>query len=143
MAGHASASRCRKARREVTKARATIAVVDDDTRMLDSLGDLLEASGYDAITFHSAKTLLEVGLRGIDLIVADIGMPEMGGFELRDIAQRERPGLPVFLITGRHELVERGRMRGVSQVFRKPFDAGALLAAVGHALHLGEQGGQS
>ena len=28
------------------------------------------------------------------------------------------------------------------QVFRKPFDAGALLAAVGHALHLGEQGGQ-
>ncbi len=143
MAGHGSASHCRKARQEVTKARATIAVVDDDTRMLDSLGDLLEASGYNAITFHSAKTLMEVGLRDIDLIVADIGMPEMDGFELRDIAQRERPGLPVFLITGRHELVERGRMRGVSQVFRKPFDAGALLAAVGHALHLGEQGGRS
>jgi FixJ family two-component response regulator len=127
----------------VTKARATIAVVDDDMRMLDSLGDLLEASGYDAITFRSAKMLLEVGLSDIDLIVADIGMPGMDGFELRDIAQRERPGLPVFLITGRHELAERGRMRGVSRVFRKPFDAGDLLAAVGHAIHLGEQGGQS
>jgi FixJ family two-component response regulator len=122
----------------VSKNRATIAVVDDDMGILDSLGDLLEAGGYHALTFRSATMLLEAGLSGIDLIVADIGMPEMDGGELRDIARRERPGLPVFLITGRHELAERERLRGVSPVFRKPFDAGGLLAAVGQALHLGE-----
>ncbi|MFC3705840.1 response regulator [Devosia honganensis] len=124
----------------MTKARATIAVVDDDMRMLESLSDLLEASGYHAISFQSATALIEEGLREVDLIVADIGMPGMDGFELRDIAQRERPSLPVFLITGRHELAERGRIRGGSQVFRKPFDTGALLAAVAGALHPIEQG---
>jgi CheY-like chemotaxis protein len=110
-------------------------------RMLESLGDLLEASGYHAVAFRSAKALLEVSLRGIDLIIADIGMPEIGGFELREMALRDRPDLPVFLITGRHELAERGRMKGISQVFRKPFDAAALLAAIGDALHPAEQGG--
>lgn len=125
----------------MTKARATIAVVDDDMRMLESLSDLLEASGYHAISFQSATALIEEGLREVDLIVADIGMPGIDGFELHDIAQRERPGLPVFLITGRHELAEHGPKRGLPQVFRKPFDASALLTAIAGALHPIEQGG--
>lgn len=119
----------------MTKPGPTIAVVDDDPRMLESLEDLLEASGYAIMTFRSAKALLEAGLHQFDLIVADIGMPAMDGFELRDLAMRQRPDLPVFLITGRHELAERGRARGIAQVFRKPFDAPALLAAIGHALY--------
>jgi FixJ family two-component response regulator len=118
-----------------------IAVVDDDMRMLESLGDLLEASGYHAVSFQSATALLKAGLREIDLIVADIGMPGMDGFELYDFALRDRPDLPIFLITGRHELAERGRKRGISRIFRKPFDAVALLAAIGQALHPDDQGG--
>lgn len=125
----------------MSELRATIAVVDDDMRMLESLGDLLEASGYRAMSFRSAAALLERGLRGVDLIVADIGMPGMDGFELRDIALRDRPNLPIVLITGRHELAERGRKKGIPQIFRKPFDAGALLAAIGQALHPFGQGG--
>lgn len=127
----------------MTKARPTIAVVDDDLRMLESLGDLLEASGYRAIAFQSATTLLEAGLLGVDLIVADIGMPGMDGLELREIALRDRPDLPVFLITGRHELADRGRTEQISPVFRKPFDAPALLAAIEQALHPTEHGGRS
>lgn len=119
----------------MTKAKATIAVVDDDIGMLESLEDLLESSGYETMAFSSAEALLAAGLGSFDLVIADIGMPAMDGFELRDLALQERSELPVILVTGRHELAERGRKRGIDQVFRKPFDAGALLAAIGLALH--------
>ncbi len=120
----------------MTKTKATIAVVDDDIGMLESLEDLLESSGYETTMFPSAEALLEAGLRRFDLVIADIGMPAMDGFGLRDIARQQRPELPVFLMTGRHELSERGRARGIAPLFRKPFDAPALLAAIHVALGL-------
>jgi CheY-like chemotaxis protein len=54
----------------------------------------------------------------------------MDGFELRDLARKIRPDLPVFLITGRHELMDDERVKGADGLFRKPFDARALLAAI-------------
>jgi FixJ family two-component response regulator len=61
-------------------------------------------------------------------------MPGTNGFELRDLVMKERPGLPVFLITGRHEIANQDRARDSSGFFRKPFDAQRLLAAVAEAL---------
>jgi FixJ family two-component response regulator len=117
------------------KKRPVIAVVDDDPRLLESLEDLLESAGYAARSFPSARSLLVAGLGGLDLLITDIGMPGMDGFELRDLAMKARPDLPVLLITGRHELADQGRAQGISGFFRKPFDAQALLSAVGDALH--------
>ena len=114
--------------------RNTIAVVDDDPRLLESLADLLESAGYEARTFSSAGTLLAGGLLDLDLLITDIGMPGTDGFELRDLVMKERPGLPVFLITGRHEIANQDRARDSSGFFRKPFDARRLLAAVAEAL---------
>lgn len=125
----------------MTRARATIAVVDDDIGMLESLEDLLESSGYETTGFSSAQALLAAGLRPFDLVIADIGMPSMDGFALRDIALKERPELPMFLITGRQELADRGRARGIDRVFRKPFDAPLLLAAIEQALRPSDDGG--
>ena len=99
-----------------------------------SVGDLLESAGYVARSFSSAELLLVSGLSGIDVLITDIGMPGMNGFELRDLVKKERPALPVFLITGRHEIADQNRARGVNGFFRKPFDADDLLAAVNDAL---------
>ncbi|MFC0008847.1 response regulator [Devosia nitrariae] len=120
--------------------RPVVAVVDDDPRLLESLEDLLESAGYAARSFPSARALLVAGLGGLDLLITDIGMPGVDGFELRDLVMKARPDLPVFLITGRHELADQGRARGISGFFRKPFDAQALLAAVGDALGKSELG---
>jgi FixJ family two-component response regulator len=119
----------------VSNRRNTIAIVDDDPRLLESLADLLESAGYEARTFSSAGTLLAGGLLDLDLLITDIGMPGTDGFELRDMVTKERPDLPVFLITGRHEIADQGRTRDNSGFFRKPFDAQGLLAAVAEALH--------
>jgi FixJ family two-component response regulator len=50
------------------------------------------------------------------------------------LVKKARPDLPVFLITGRHEIADQDRVRGASGFFRKPFDSQALLAAIGDAL---------
>jgi CheY-like chemotaxis protein len=75
-------------------------------------------------------------LSGIDCLITDIGMPAMDGFELHDLVKKARPDLPVFLITGRHEIgdQQRASAKDISGFFRKPFDGPTLLAAIGDAL---------
>ncbi len=120
----------------MSERRRMIAVVDDDPRVLESLQDLLESAGYAVRTFPSAKALIESGLSNIGCLITDIGMPGMDGFELHDVVKKARPGLPVFLITGRHEIGDQKRTgaKDISGFFRKPFDGPALLAAIGSAL---------
>ncbi len=120
----------------MTRQTPSIAVVDDDVRLLESLENLLESAGYSVRTFSSAGALLDVGLSGIDCLIADIGMPGMDGFELHGAARRLRPDLPVFLITGRHEIADQQRAGAadIAAFFRKPFDGPALLTAISNAL---------
>jgi FixJ family two-component response regulator len=125
----------------VSKHRPVVAVVDDDPRILESLEDLLESAGYAACSFSSARLLLINGLAGLDVLITDIGMSGMDGLELRDLVKKVRPDLPVFLITGRHEIADQGRAQGISGFFRKPFDSQALLAAIGDALPHERSGG--
>lgn len=116
------------------RSKVVVAIVDDDPRLIESLENLLESAGYVARSFSSAGSLLAWGLADIDVLISDIGMPGMDGFELRDRVKTARPQLPVFLITGRHELADQHRARGISGFFRKPFDGQALLAAIADAL---------
>ncbi len=119
-----------------------VAVVDDDPRLLESLEDLLESGGYLTCSFSSGGSFLSSDLSAVDLLITDVGMPGIGGFELRDLLKETHPTLPVFLITGRHEVADQVRARGISEFFCKPFDAQALLAAVGRALGKGEKEGE-
>jgi FixJ family two-component response regulator len=113
-----------------------IAVVDDDPKVLESLAGLLESAGHAVRTFSSAKALLDAGLSGIACLVTDIGMPVMDGFDLLDAVKKDRPDLPVFLITGHSEASGRNRAsaKDIGGFFSKPVDGAALLAAIDKAL---------
>jgi FixJ family two-component response regulator len=121
----------------VNKKKYVIAAVDDDPRVLESLENLFESAGYVSRTFPSAKALIEAGLSDIHCLITDIGMPAMDGFALHHAVKQARPDLPVFLITGRHEIGDQQRAgaEDISGFFHKPFDGPALLAAVGKALN--------
>jgi len=115
----------------VSSPRHTIAVVDDDSRLLESLENLLESAGYAVRTYSSPRTFLAAGLTGLDCLITDIGMPEMDGFQLRDVVAKTRPDLPVFMVTGRHEITDQpGKAALAAALFRKPIDGQLLLAAV-------------
>jgi FixJ family two-component response regulator len=120
----------------VSERNRMIAVVDDDPRVLESLENLFESAGYVARMFSSAKALIDAGLSDIDCVITDIGMPAIDGFALHDLVKTARPDLPVFLITGRHEIgdQQRASAKDIRGFFRKPFDGPALLAAVDEAL---------
>jgi FixJ family two-component response regulator len=122
--------------------RPIVAIVDDDPRLIGSLENLLESAGYGVRAYASAGAMLGAGLSDIDLLITDIGMPAIDGFELRERVRMSRPDLPVFLVTGRHEIADQVRARGIGGFFRKPFDAQALLAAVASALSNHETEGE-
>lgn len=114
-----------------------IAAVDDDQRVLESLGALLESADHVARLFGSAKALLESGfLAGIDCLISDIDMPRMDGFELLRAVQAARPELPIILITGHPNMLGGLPPAGLGRyrVFKKPFDGQELLTAVSEAV---------
>src|SRR5829696_1758693 len=117
--------------------RSVIAAVDDDRRILESLEILLESADYDVRLFSSATALLESGGLGeIDCLISDIGMPVMDGYRLVREIQAARPALPVILVTGRSDLLNRVPLDWSHhcRLFKKPFDGQELLMAVGDAL---------
>ena len=114
-----------------------VAVVDDDQRVLESLENLLESAGHDVRLFGSAAALLRNGsLAEIDCLVSDIDLPKINGFELSRLVHEARPRLPVILITGHPEIVDRSPPLGSGhcRLFRKPFDGQEVLAAINEAL---------
>jgi len=117
--------------------RYVIAVVDDDPGILRSLENLLESADQAARVFASAEALLESGcLAEIDCLISDIDMPVVDGLELLRVVRAARPELPVILITGHPEMLNRLPAIGPGhyRLFKKPFDGQELLTAVGDAL---------
>ena len=113
--------------------RFVIGVVDDDTRVLESLEELLTAGGHDVLLFSSAGGFLSAdGLNRIDCLISDVFMPEMSGWELLQIARTEHPDVPVIFITAHSEEDAEAFLagKGVRYLFRKPFDGDELLRAL-------------
>ena len=116
---------------------AVIAVVDDDERILESLDSLLASAGYAVQLYSVAEDVLKARpFLAFDCLVSDIKMPGMNGLELIKTVRRERPDLPVILITGLQdeETLKSISGLGLKRVFRKPVDPSNLLEAVEKAL---------
>ena len=115
----------------------TIAVVDDDKRILESLAHLLESADYAVRLYASATALLESAcVAEIDCLISDIDLPMMDGFELLRTIHAARPELPIILITGHPNLLNRLPQMGTGlyRLFKKPFDGQELLTAISDAL---------
>jgi FixJ family two-component response regulator len=114
-----------------------VAVVDDDSRVLESLEGLLESSGLRVRLFSSAKALLaSTDLDSFNCVISDIGMPDVSGMELLSEIQREHSRVPVILITGRplQESEEYYISRGARAFLQKPFDGRDLLKILRDAM---------
>ncbi len=117
----------------------TILVVDDDLGTRLSISDYLELSGYTVITAQDGQEALSMlEQHHPDLIVTDIVMPRMNGYELvRQL--RQQPSwrlLPVILLTGRTKTQERilGYQSGCDLYLPKPFELEELGAAIQNLL---------
>jgi DNA-binding NarL/FixJ family response regulator len=116
-----------------------ILVVDDDLGTRLSIGDYLELSGYEVIMANDGQDgLAMVKANHPDLIVTDIVMPRLNGYELvRQVRQQpEFRLLPVILLTARTQTQERilGYQSGCDLYLPKPFELEELAAAIRNLL---------
>jgi FixJ family two-component response regulator len=112
----------------------TIAVIDDDPRVLESLVNFLASCGYKAESYLSAEQFLESGvLTRCMCIIADIELPKMTGLGLLQNIRTSRCAVPVVIITGKpSEHSETFYLeRGAIGFFRKPVDCDALADLIG------------
>jgi two-component system, cell cycle sensor histidine kinase and response regulator CckA len=120
---------------EERAAGGTILVADDDPSVLTIVARMLERRGYEthvAASGARAEEILEREGR-VDLIVADLRMPDMSGAELVRRARSLHPRVAAVYISGYTEDAEELLPAGTG-VLEKPFTSEALLHAVGAAL---------
>jgi DNA-binding response OmpR family regulator len=78
-----------------------ILLIDDDPAVRSSLARLLEADGHSVATAEDGATALRVlGRERVDLVITDVMMPELDGFEFLTQMRRMEPRPPVIVISG-------------------------------------------
>ncbi|QQS46512.1 MAG: response regulator transcription factor [Acidobacteriota bacterium] len=114
-------------------------VIDDDPGLLRAVAETLRAEGYEVTTARrGAEALVRIAESLPDLIVSDIRMPGMDGYELvRNLRASARTRLiPIVFLTAKDETADRiaGFRSGVDAYLTKPFEPDELLAVVANIL---------
>jgi CheY-like chemotaxis protein len=112
---------------------ATILVVDDDASIRDLLRMHLSAAGYEVHVAQDAIAAGYIVLRSPpDLIISDINMPHMDGFEFIAALKADTtlPQIPVIFLTSYDEGDDRGKALGAVGYLTKPVRADKLLQLV-------------
>jgi DNA-binding response OmpR family regulator len=109
-----------------------VLVVDDDPLMASVLGELMCAHGYDVNVMNSAiEAISEIEKEIPSLIISDINMPDMDGYEFcRTIRGRFMDKvIPIILVTGGYSIEERllGLEAGADDFLIKPFRTKEIL----------------
>ena len=116
----------------------TILLVDDEPDILKILSEILEKSGYKTVPKPDAESALSVIREGkhIDLVITDLRMPGMGGFELTTILRQISPSLPIIILTGYGSVESylKSMGSGVFEYINKPIQTRELRHIVKTAL---------
>ena len=109
-----------------------ILVADDDPGICRSMKEILEAEGCAVSTASDgAQALQRIGESEFDVVLSDVVMPNMDGYELYIAIREKRPDLPVLMMTAFHydrdHIIKRSRIEGLEGVlFKKPVDSDRL-----------------
>lgn len=110
-----------------------IMVVDDDSQMRELTKEILEIAGFEVVCPKSAMQALELLRKesdSISLLITDIMMPELDGYQLAEKALEIKPGLKVLLASGFNSyLADENPLKALAQI-NKPFSSHQLLDLV-------------
>lgn len=86
------------------KSRPLILIVDDEPSIRESMTLLLQMSGYEVKTAeHGFDALLQLRTMVPDVIISDLNMPQMSGFEFLSVVRRRFPAVPVVAVSGAYQ----------------------------------------
>ncbi len=120
-----------------------ILVIEDERLLADSICELLESKGFEAEAVYNGKDGTEYTELGIyDLMILDVMMPEIDGYEVARRVRADRCGIPILMLTARSGIEDKieGLNSGADYYLTKPFDSRELLACINALLR--RQGAQ-
>ncbi len=110
-----------------------ILIAEDDEAIRTVLADALNAHDYLVLEAADGRAAFEILLTEVvDLVLLDINMPEIDGFQLLSLMAKECPGVPSIVLSARGEEPDRvkGLVRGADDYITKPFSIAELLARI-------------
>jgi len=126
--------------------KGRILLVDNDPQVLSILGEMLKDAGHHVLPVPSGAEALRVFVpAGFDLVITNVGMPEMSGWDLAERLRAGDPNVPLIFITGwglQEEDQARCRRLGISALLFKPVPPHDLHRTVQVALASGRPGGR-
>ena len=120
-----------------------ILVIEDEKLLADSLKKLLESKGFEVEAVYDGETGEEYAELGVyDLLILDVMMPKMDGYEVARRVRAKRCATPILMLTAKSGLEDRieGLNAGADYYLTKPFDSRELLACINALLR--RQGSQ-
>lgn len=116
----------------------TVLIVEDDYSVRMLIREVLRELGFDALEARDAASAISLlsSARSIDLLISDVGLPGMSGRELAEVVRRQRPELPILLITGyAGDATDRAAFLGQNMsMLTKPFDLNVLATRIAEML---------
>ncbi|MCB0053905.1 MAG: response regulator, partial [Caldilinea sp.] len=116
----------------MTASNDKVLVVEDEPSLIETLDYTLRRQGYDVITATDGRKALELArIQRPDLIILDIMLPGLDGFEVCRIVRQEM-NVPILMLTARTEEVDKvvGLEMGADDYMTKPFSMRELTARV-------------
>lgn len=120
-----------------------ILIVEDEKLLADSLKTALEKKGFAVETAYDGEIGKQYAELGVyDLLILDVMMPKLDGFQLARQVRANRCATPILMLTAKSELEDRieGLNAGADYYLTKPFDMRELMACINALLR--RQGGQ-
>lgn len=123
--------RCSRSKQYAKLAAMQLLVVEDDDHVAGALVSVLTRHGFTTIRARDGRGALEALSPDIDMVLLDLGLPDMDGFEVCDRIRRVSDA-PVIMVTARSQLDARieGLGMGADDYLVKPYDLRELLARI-------------
>jgi DNA-binding NtrC family response regulator len=109
-----------------------ILLCDDEDTLLRSLGRILRSAGHEVVTADGPEGFARLQQERFDMVLTDIRMPGVSGFEILNAARTFAPGTPVIAMSGSAEIPDavKAMHAGARDFLIKPFDVQTLEDAV-------------
>ena len=108
-----------------------ILIVEDDVRLAQAVGKILEENNYQVDLVYDGQSGLDYALSDIyDVVILDVMLPKMDGFEVAKQMRRKNINTPVLMLTARAQIPDKieGLDSGADDYMTKPFSPAELLA---------------